>query len=68
MKLGCRFYRRVRILPGLSVNFSRSGPSLTLAARGVHVTFGPRGVTRTVGIPARIIGWTKPAAQEAFTR
>jgi len=32
--MGLRFYRRVRILPGLSVNFSRSGPSLIFGVRG----------------------------------
>lgn len=46
-----RFYRRRKIFPGLSVNLSKSGPSLTLGVRGAHVTLGPRGVRRTVGIP-----------------
>ena len=34
--MGFRFYRRVRILPGVSVNFSRSGPSLSVGLRGPH--------------------------------
>ena len=46
-----RFYRRVSIFPGLSVNLSKSGPSLTVGMRGAHMTFGSSGVTRTVGIP-----------------
>src|SRR5208337_642492 len=32
-----RFYRRVSIFPGLSVNVSKSGPSLTVGMRGAHV-------------------------------
>jgi hypothetical protein len=46
-----RFYRRLKIAPGLSVNFSRSGPSLSVGVRGAHVTVGRRGVTKTVGLP-----------------
>lgn len=53
-----RFYRRVRIFPGLSVNLSKSGPSLTMGVRGAHVTFGARGVTRTVGIPGTGLYYT----------
>ncbi len=53
-----RFYRRARIFPGLSVNLSRSGPSLSVGVRGAHFTFGPRGVTRTVGIPGSGLSWT----------
>jgi hypothetical protein len=46
-----RFYRRAQVLPGVRVNISRSGPSLTFGVRGAHVTVGGRGVRRTVGIP-----------------
>ena len=53
-----RFYRRMRIFPGLSVNLSKLGPSLTVGMRGAHVTMGPRGVRRTVGIPGTGIYYT----------
>jgi hypothetical protein len=53
-----RFYRRVNIFPGLSVNFSKSGPSLTVGMRGAHVTLGNRGITRTVGLPGTGIYYT----------
>ena len=53
-----RFYRRLRILPGVSVNLSKSGPSLTMGVRGAHMTVGPRGVRRTVGIPRTGIYYT----------
>jgi hypothetical protein len=56
--MGFRFYRRVRVFPGLSVNLSRSGPSLSVGVRGAHVTFGRRGIRRTVGIPGTGIYWT----------
>ena len=47
-----RFYRRVHF-PGGSMNFSTGGTSLSIGGRGAHITFGRRGITRTVGIPAR---------------
>ncbi len=53
-----RFYRRVHILPGLSLNVSKSGPSLTLGVRGAHLTLGHRGITRTVGLPGTGIYYT----------
>jgi hypothetical protein len=49
--MGFRFYRRLHLAPGVGVNLSRSGPSLTVGVRGAHVTFGARGVTKTVGLP-----------------
>lgn len=53
-----RFYRRVSIFPGLSVNVSKSGPSLTVGMRGAHMTFGRNGIRRTVGIPGTGIYYT----------
>lgn len=53
-----RFYRRVHIFPGLTVNLSKCGPSLSVGVRGAHVTVDRRGVTRTVGIPGSGIFYT----------
>jgi hypothetical protein len=53
-----RFYKRVSIFPGLSVNLSKSGPSLTVGVRGAHMTMGRTGVRRTVGIPGTGIYYT----------
>ena len=56
--MGLRFYKRVHLFPGVSVNVSRSGPSLTVGVRGAHVTVGRTGVTRTVGLPGTGIYYT----------
>ena len=60
-----RFYRRLRIFPGLSVNLSKSGPSLTVGMRGAHLTMGPRGVRRTVGIPGTGIYYTSHSGYQS---
>lgn len=46
-----RFWRRLRVLPGVTVNVSKSGASLSLGPRGSKVTIGRKGVRRTVGLP-----------------
>jgi hypothetical protein len=46
-----RFFRRVHIAPGLTVNLAKTGPSLSLGARGAHVTLSRTGIRNTVGLP-----------------
>lgn len=53
-----RLFRRKNVLPGLRVNVSKSGPSFSVGVRGAHVTFGRRGITRTVGIPGTGVFYT----------
>jgi hypothetical protein len=56
--MGLRFFRRLKLAPGLTLNLSRSGPSLSMGVRGAHVTVGKRGVTRTVGVPGTGLFYT----------
>jgi hypothetical protein len=46
-----RAWRRVRLAPGVTINLSKSGPSVSVGPRGSKVTFNRRGVRETVGIP-----------------
>jgi tetratricopeptide (TPR) repeat protein len=52
-----RFFRRIRIAPGISVNLSKSGASVSVGPRGAKMTVGPRGTRRTVGIPGTGMYW-----------
>ncbi len=54
-----RFFKRFRVAPGLTVNLSKSGVSLSVGPRGARVTVGPRGVRTTVGIPGTGVSYTK---------
>ncbi|RMH36562.1 MAG: DUF4236 domain-containing protein, partial [Nitrospirae bacterium] len=38
-----RFWRRIRITPGVTLNLSKSGGSLSFGPRGAKFTIGPRG-------------------------
>ena len=56
--MGFRFYRRVHLCPGLSMNLSKSGPSLTFGVRGAHLTVGRTGVRKTIGLPGTGLYYT----------
>lgn len=64
-----RFFRRVRIAPGVSINLSKSGASVSVGPKGAKVTVGPRGVRKTVGLPGTGVYYTtisrhhEPAAE-----
>jgi hypothetical protein len=52
-------------MPGLRVNLSKRGASLSIGHRGAWYTFGPSGARVTVGLPAAGLFWTErvpPAA------
>ena len=57
--MGFRLFRRIRIAPGLSVNLSKGGLSLSGGVRGARVTVGRRGVRGTVGAPGTGISYTE---------
>lgn len=53
-----RFWRRIRIAPGVTVNLSKSGGSLSFGPGGAKFTIGPRGKRATVGIPGTGLFYT----------
>lgn len=57
--MGFRFFRRMKIAPGISLNFSRSGISPSFGVRGARVTLGRRGVRHTLGIPGTGLFYTR---------
>ena len=46
--MGFRFRRSVRIIPGIRLNFSKSGISTSLGGRGATINFSKRGTKTTV--------------------
>jgi len=67
--MGFRFMRRLRIAPGVSLNFGGSGMSLSLGPRGAKYTVGPRGSRVSVGVPGTGLYYTQrvggPSASSA---
>jgi hypothetical protein len=57
--MGLRLFRRVRVLPGVTLNLSKRGVSVSAGVRGAHVTLNSRGeVTETVGLPGTGVFYT----------
>ena len=55
-----RYYRRLRILPGLRLNLSKGGVSASLGGRGAWYTVTRNGRRRvTVGVPGTGVYFTK---------
>ena len=74
--MGFRFRKRLRILPGLWLNLSKRGGSLSVGGRGATVNLNSKGVQQTIGIPGsgvsyrtkrRPVGTShRPAARKAM--
>ena len=53
-----RFWRRIKIAPGVTLNLSKSGGSLSFGPRGAKFTIGPKGKRATLGIPGTGLFYT----------
>lgn len=57
--MGFRFRKSVKLLPGVRVNFSKSGTSLSVGGKGATANFSKRGTRVTVGIPGTGISYSE---------
>lgn len=57
--MGLRFFKRITIAPGVSMNLSKSGPSFSFGPRGMKYTVGAKGTRTTLGIPGTGLYYTK---------
>ena len=57
--MGFRFYRRIKIAPGVSINLGKKGTSVSVGPRGAKMTFGPNGTRTSIGIPGSGIRYEK---------
>ena len=49
--MGFRFRRSLKLFPGVRVNLSKSGTSLSLGGKGLSYNIGAKGTKTTAGIP-----------------
>ncbi|MBI5930688.1 MAG: DUF4236 domain-containing protein [Chloroflexi bacterium] len=49
--MGLRFRKSIKIFPGVRVNLSKSGPSLSLGGGGVTLNYSKRGVRTSADLP-----------------
>ena len=48
--MGWRFQRRRKLLPGVTLNVGKRGPSVSVGPRGAKLSAGRRGVAATVSL------------------
>ena len=56
--MGFRFFKRMNILPGVTLNLSKSGGSFSFGPRGARLTMGPQGARVSLGIPGTGLYYT----------
>ncbi|HEX7775584.1 MAG TPA: DUF4236 domain-containing protein [Parvibaculum sp.] len=62
--MGFRFRKSLSILPGVKINLSKTGGSLSLGGRGASVNLGRKGVKTTVGLPGSGMSYSE---QESYS-
>lgn len=54
-----RFWRRIKVAPGITLNLSKRGPSVSFGPRGAKLTLGSSGARATAGIPGTGLFYTR---------
>jgi hypothetical protein len=55
-----RYQKRIRVLPGVHLNLSRSGVGVSIGDRGAHVGWTARGrryMSMSLGVPGTGLSW-----------
>ena len=66
--MGFRFWRRIRIAPGVTLNLSKGGVSVSFGPRGAKLTVGKSGARATGGIPGTGLFYTKKLGSRSRRR
>lgn len=56
--MGFRFFKRLNILPGVTLNLSKGGGSVSIGPQGAKLTLGTSGARTTFGIPGTGLFYT----------
>ena len=53
-----RFRKRITLFPGVKLNLSKGGMSISVGKRGFTLNFSKRGIRQTTGVPGSGISYT----------
>ncbi|HEX2171771.1 MAG TPA: DUF4236 domain-containing protein [Dehalococcoidia bacterium] len=56
--MGWSFRKSLKLLPGVRLNLSKGGPSLSVGRSGAAANLGRRGVRVTLGLPGTGLRWS----------
>ncbi len=54
-----RFRRSIRLAPGVRINLSKRGTSVSIGGRGAHVTLSDQGTRTTIGLPGTGLSYSE---------
>lgn len=57
--MGLRLRKTIRIAPGIKINLSKTGASLSVGQKGATVNFGRKGVRGTTGVPGTGVSYSQ---------
>ena len=64
--MGFRFRKRVKLFPGITLNWGRSGfASVSIGKPGATVNIGPKGARGTVGVPGTGVSYSEELTRPA---
>lgn len=61
-----RFRKSFKVAPGLRLNVSRSGPSVSVGGRGLTANFSSRGTRTTMSIPGSGLSFTSSSSRSVY--
>ncbi|MGE0284574.1 MAG: DUF4236 domain-containing protein, partial [Rhizobiaceae bacterium] len=56
--MGLRFHKSFKLLPGIRLNMSKSGPSVSVGGKGLTYNFGSKRNRATVGLPGTGVSYS----------
>lgn len=65
--MGFRFRKSIKIIPGLRINLSSKGASVSAGGKGFTTTVSSRGVRNTVSLPGTGVSYTTYSKHPAPT-
>jgi hypothetical protein len=60
--MALKFRKRIKIVPGVNLNLSKSGISTSIGKPGATVNIGKKGVKTTVGLPGTGLSWSNSSS------
>ena len=57
--MGVRVNKRIKIFPGVYLNITKSGPSISIGPQGAKINIGPNGAKVNAGIPGTGVSYNK---------
>ena len=65
--MGLRFHKAFSLIPGVKLNISKSGPSVSVGGHGMTENFSMKGERSTVGLPGSGLSYTETKSRSGKT-